>query len=261
MGKWFGSVVATLVLLVLTSAVATGLKGPIDDYFSGNRLTATVQLSPWIEKPTGAAPAAKASDSSASAMLKKIQEDMRAELQRSSSPDDYGVVRVTVANESSKTVTKANFRLEDTYTADEGILQDAKGAIKRLGRTNRVTLPDLDPGDRITVYLWRENFSSLLFPMWFKTYSSEGAFRVRYLWPESQDRTFETGLGKFLNDWASLVLIGSGVLLLALLGIYVAVSEAYYKALLKSELFYQTEKQKYDANPKKFSPDLTSLST
>ncbi|WEK41793.1 MAG: hypothetical protein P0Y64_10270 [Candidatus Sphingomonas colombiensis] len=250
MGKWFGGIVTALVILAMTSALGAWLKAPIDDWVSRDRLQAEVQLAPWYARPAVPAQSkqASASDDALNNALAKLRVDADS--------SDYGIARVTVTNDSSNPVTNINFRLMPPLSAQDALIIDAAGKTSSLHDVNRIMLPDMKPGDKALVYLWG-NYSSYLFPERFRTYSSAGRFRVNYDWPTAQDRAYESGIGRFLDDYAvSFVWVSSGALTL-LFGLMAAVYNGYYKLLLKDEGHYNAERTRYLADPEKFEPKST----
>ena len=131
---------------------------------------------------------------------------------------------------------------------------DPKGGRLSFKNLNRIDIPDLGPGDKAIVFMWG-NYSSLTFEDVFSTYSSAGRFRVTYDWPQSQAQEYKSGIGRFLDEYASIGAWITGILLVGFLAIMAGFFESYYKRLLSDDLLYQSERVKFLANPKKFVPD------
>ena len=249
MGKWLGGIVTALILLALSSLLGAALKRPIDDWASSERLRAEIQLAPWIEKPQ-----------SASNGQVKSKPDL-VSIYQSISPslDDFGVAKIIVSNEGKSVVTNVNFRMDSPYHRQDIAVLSPDADIKFFNNSGRVKLPDLNPGDKITVYMWNDMYSSHLFPRAFKSYSSEGSFRTTYDWPTNQQRTYDSGISKFLDDYAGWVAgISLSILFVLMVGV-AAYNEAYYKFILKNREFYEEEKVKFDEDPKKFKPNYTKI--
>lgn len=267
--KWFGSIITTLIVLALTSIVGGLLKGPIDDMASGSRLQADVQLAPWFNKPDetgqGAKPAPE-SKSDRSTELSKVYEDAMQAADDAARAlqlnlGEFQVARVLVRNESNKLVTDINFRLVDYPAAEIAVVIDESGKQSVHRNVSRLTLPNLKPGDRTTVFLWSNYLNSNTLPKVFKTYSSEGRFRIKFDWPQTQTETYSSGVGEFLDEYSGTIatVCGFAILLMAIVGL--AAMESYYKDLLKDPEFLVRERKRFDENPKKFSPNFTKADT
>jgi hypothetical protein len=259
LSKWLSNLITALVILAATSALGAVLKGPIDEWVNENRLKAQVQLAPWFAKPTLAAARQSGKDvpSSDREILDELLENL-SKISPSGANDDFGVARVNVENSSSKKVTDINFRLDSPYGEQEFIIIDSDGKASELSKSNRIIIPDMNPGDRITVYLWG-NYSKYLFSDRFKTYSSEGKFRVAFEWPEAKEFEYQSGIARFLDDYATDIAIWTSILLMFLFLIMNHVSGEYIKVLMKYPAFYERESERYTQDPKKFSPDVSHI--
>jgi hypothetical protein len=250
MGKWLGGLITTLIVLGLTTWVAALLKGPIDDWASQDRLRAEVQLSPWYERPV-ATPVRTFRHNKA--MIDPTAAAIAEAMVRTTDASDFGLARLIVINESNKPVTNANVRLRSPYSASDAVIIGPNGKKAELHNVDRITIPDLNPGDRAVAFLWGD-FSTYTFSDSFRTYSSEGRFRVTYDWPTAQDREYESWIGRTIDDYAEMFVAGCVALLLAMFGILAVVNTSYYKLLLKDKNHYKEERRRFLAAPEKFEP-------
>ncbi|ARU15665.1 hypothetical protein [Croceicoccus marinus] len=259
MSKWLTTVVTTLSILALTSLVGALLKGPIDKLANANRLSAHVELAPWIDRSVIQELSEKPVEPP------KTSEEILADLELSmkeislKSGAEFGVARVSIENASSRNVTDANFRVDRRYGEVEAFLIDADREALSLGEVDRVKLPDLAPGDRLTVYMWG-NFSQYFFPESFRSYSSEGEFRTTFSWPEAQEFEYQSGIGRLLNEYAWTVFFLMVFILAVIFGLLAAVQDEYLKKMLKDDAFYMAEKRRYLSDPKKFAPQFNDKS-
>lgn len=256
MGKWFNGIFTALVLLTATSMLGALLKGPIDNLASQSRLKAEVQLSPWYPKPTKDSD--KKDQSGKKTDTTKAEQDLTNIVQKiaanSPSSGDFQFARIIITNESSKPITNANLRIDAPWTPEIAVLVDVNGKSTEFEGPDRIIIPDTKPGDRITVFMWGSYYNSISFPDAIHTYSSEGKFRIRYDWPKYSQDQYDSQIGQFIDDWAGIVAMIGTVLIVAVLGVYAVVSSNYYKALLKSEKFCWAERNRFEADPKKFKP-------
>lgn len=259
MGKWLSNIINALILLGLTTLLGALLKGPIDDLANRNRIKAQVQLSPWVEKPSPEVEADEGnidSDNPYREILNNLLEDLAS---NGASSDLYGLARINLENDSSNTVTDINFRMEGRDNDLDVHMIGADGRVAFSGETQRVQVPDMKPGDRVTVYVWGA-FSEHLIRDNFKTYSSEGAFRTDYEWPDIQDFEYSSTIGKAFDavvDWMLIFIVGLLLLFLFAINIF---QEKYLKGLLGNQSIYLHEKRRFEKEGDKFAPDITGWS-
>lgn len=257
--KWLSNIITTLVVLAMTSLVGALLKGPIDDLSSRNRLKAQVQLAPWINKPEKPSQTSKSDDNPKTdkEILDNLLKDLSNIPYTVSSSDSFGVARTNIENDGSKVVTDINLRLDSPYGKEESVLI-YNGKMENLGEVDRISIPDMKPGDRVTIYMWG-NFSSLILPDSIKTYSSEGSFRISYDWPQTQEFEYKSKISIFIDEWAESLGGFSIILLTVILGIYVGVFSDYVKNLFKSQASYESERERFLSDPKSFSPNIVGV--
>jgi hypothetical protein len=232
-GKWFTNTIAALFILALTSLIGALLKSPIDGLANANRLNAEVLLSPWVPKPSFPA---QASRNEPVVLGANNSKDLVESLEiKTSSIGDYGIAVMNVENGSSNDVKNINIRIDETYISPDVLYIDASDRITLVGETNRIKLPDMSPGDRTKVYFWG-NFSSYDIKNRFKTYSSEGPFRLVFEWAEIKDFEYNSIIGTFLDDYAWEIFIVNAVILIVGLTIAVSVQSDYIKGLLVFEI-------------------------
>lgn len=254
MSKWLSNIITALVILTLTSVLGGFLKGPIDELSNQDKLKAQVQLAPWIEKPTPSRVEKSAvSNSREENHLDNVINNLK-KLRYSTS--DFGVAKIDIENSSGKKITDINIRLDEPYGPQESIVIDQNQHVLPLGDTDRIKIPDMSPGDRVTVFMWG-GYSSYLFPERFKTYSSEGEFRVSFDWPKSKDEQYQSSISIFLDNYAGTIAIVSMLLLAISSLIGLNTYSEYVKHILEKREFYNAEKKSFAKDPKKFSPDFT----
>lgn len=257
MGKWFGGIITTLVLLALTSLIGALLKGPIDTLASGDRLTAQVQLSPWVPRPaSGTAPIKKENRSKLAETLAEIQNNLQNRLAITSS-SNFQFARIIVTNESNKTITDANIRFEEAIKPDLAVVVNEASETAVSASPDRIKLPNLKPGDKVGVFVWGNSLSTYEIANNFKTYSSAGRFRTSFDWPSNNENDYQSGLGTFINDWASYIFFGAIGLVTIFLAVFVIVQSSYVNALLTSERFTYSERERREKEGSKFAPDYT----
>ncbi|MDF0489190.1 hypothetical protein PX554_13700 [Sphingomonas sp. H39-1-10] len=240
MGKWVGGILTTLIVLALTTWVAALLKGPIDDWASRDKLRAEVQLSPWYEKPNRLSN--KPDSLKQVGIWKSLDDD-----------GNFGVARLLVTNESNKLISDVNVRLLSPWFFEDVLVTKIDGHDKSFHNVKRIILPDMRPGDKIVVMMWGP-FASFTFPSVFRTYSSEGAFRITYSWPANEEYQFRSSLSRALDEYASYFITTLVIFIIILLIITLVAHEQYYKKLLKKKSYYKVERARYLLDPNKFSP-------
>ena len=251
MGKWFSGVVTALVLLLLTSLVGALLKGPIDGLANPNRLNAAVQFSPWTEKPTFAdgnnatAKEVVITGKDSTELVKKLEF-------KQSAMEDFGLAVMKIENSGSGVVKEINIRLKESYKRPQVVFIDPTDNVHIIGESDRLKLPDMNPGDRTTVYLWG-NFSPYLAENYFKTYSTEGDFRLSLEWPEVNEFQYNSFIGNLLNDYAWTVFVITSILLLIIFGIGLALYSEYLKGIFVSVKLRSEEARKFRADPDAFN--------
>lgn len=252
MGKWFSNTIAGLVILALTSLLGALLKAPIDGLANPNRLSAEVQLAPWVPKP---ALLDGKNDPQPIVLEGKSSEEITDRLNFGQSAiADFGFSRIKIENGSSNAVKNINIRLRSSYRSAEVAYVDTNRSIHIVGKTDRVLLPDMNPGDQTTVFLWG-SFNEYNIKDYFRTFSSEGEFRLRYEWPEIKDFEYQSFIGNALDEYAWTVFTIISVVLIIFLMIALAVYNDYIKGLMVSEELRRDEVRKFLLNPKKFQMD------
>jgi len=247
MGKWFSNLVAALVLLALTTLLGALLKGPIDGIANQSRLTAEVQLSPWVPKPDELD---SSQDFVGRTITKKDARDLIEGLDyRISYLSDFGFAKMNIENGGADSVSDISVRVTSSIRKPQVIFVDANENIQIIGSTDRVKLPDMEPGDRITLFYWGR-FNSYNVTERFKTYSSEGEFRISYEWPEARDFEYRSGLGQFLDDYAWTAFVIVCLAIVFLVSITLGMYQEYVKGLMVSPKLREDEAAKFLENPK-----------
>jgi hypothetical protein len=255
-GKWFGNIITTLVILALTSLLGASLKDPIDELASGDHLKAQVQLAPWIPRPPLTAKDEMKSIKSGENSIESVDSILEAENDKLSisSGDSFQLARAIITNESSKPIADASIRIEAPYTPQVVVVIEESGKLTTLRNAERIKLPIMRPGDKVGVFIWSNNLSSFDIEDYFKTYSSAGKFKLRFDWPSSQIHEYDSGFGQFLDNWAVYALVASTIMLTVFLAILATAQSNYLKGLLSSEKLYYSERAKFEADPQKFTP-------
>lgn len=252
MGKWTAGIVTTLIVLILTSITGALLKGPIDSLASNERLTAEVQLSSWVDRPKAAEkkPSRKNFENQVQEVRERVLESMA-----SYSSDSFQFARMIVINEGAKEVSDVSVRLREPYRVSEALViaeDDKKSTYKDI---DRIKLPNMKPGDKVTIFMWSNHLSSYDADRIFKTYSSAGSFRMGIDWPKSQIELYQSAVGQFIDEWALWVIAGCVILLVAIMSLVAVSYEVYVKKILKDEKLYYREKERLESEPSKFTPD------
>lgn len=255
MGKWFSNTIAALVVLALTSLLGALLKAPIDGLANPNRLSAEVQLVPWVAKP---ALLDTKTDPQPVVLEGKTSEEIVEQLSFGQSAlSDFGMARIIIENGSSNIVKNINIRLRSSYRDTAVVFVDTNRNVNIVGETDRVSLPDMAPGDQTTVFMWG-TFSEYNIENYFRTFSSEGEFRLRYEWPEIRNFEYHSWIGSFLDEYAWTVFVVSSTLTLFGLLFGTAITTEYVRGIFVDDELRQKEIQKFLENPKKFQMDYTA---
>lgn len=252
MGKWFSGIVTTLVVLILTSLAGALLKNPIDNLASSDRLRAEVQLSSWIDKPDRSPKINKQKS-----VEERIQEarDEALESMATYSGGSFQFARMIITNEGSKKITDISVRMKEPFVASEIVLINEDGKRQFIEKADRVKIADMNPGDKVAIFIWSNYLSSLSAENTFSTYSSAGKFRMGIDWPKSQVVQYDSAVGQFIDEWFYWIFGVSVLLLLVALGVSSSFQDDYLKKLLKNEKLYYIEKERFDVDPNKFIPN------
>lgn len=246
MSKWLSNLVTPLLILLATSLITAVVKGPIDEMANQNRLKAEVELAPWIDKIETRDEPSNPDEQTASILGRVMQ-----------STGNLGVARINLENDSGKQVSNISFEMPG-YQKSEAVMINKDRELTKLPDPTKVRIPDMNPGDKITVIIWG-SFSTYNFKEDFKSYSSEGQFRTSYFWPENQGFESDSTIDAILSGFVWIGGSVSAILLVIILGIGWSQHAEFIKLLLTYPKAYQLEKARFWEDPRKFSPDWNLL--
>lgn len=167
----------------------------------------------------------------------------------------FQFARMIVTNEGSKKITDISVRLKEPFVAREAVLISEDGKKQFIEKVDRIKISDMNPGDKIAIFIWSNYLSSFNAENMFSTYSSAGKFRMGIDWPKSQVVQYDSFIGQFIDEWFYWIFGGLVLLLLIVLGASNTLQDDYLKKILKNERLYYLEKERFDADPSKFVPD------
>jgi len=249
--KWLGGIITSLVVLALGTIFVAFLQPLVRAIAPEDQLLAEVELSRWQALP----------EKAETVTQNESDDEFLAQANKDSFliSDFYDFAAITIDNPTAKVAENVRVKIADRSRLDALILSDDGLTRTTLKGKHDFKLPDMRPGDRVKMFLWGDSqFPKTLVTDQIKTFSSLGAMRTKFSAPsdnmyfESQD----SALFKFIDDWigvAFLVIFGS---LIIVMFIALVFYENYFKNLLKDEKFYQLEKERYNDEPKKFSPKM-----
>ncbi len=250
-------------VVLLTLVVTAMFQSPLTEMFSAERLEARVILAPWVDR-NSIEPSAARRSASLTPEGKAYQEaldDLNTSLATMSGASidniEFGVARFDVQNRSRNIVDNISLRFTNSTKAEE--VQIFDGGVKKVSfkDTSNIKLPDMKPGDNITVFVWAKyGFSEYLFPENLETFSSAGPIQLSIRWPRVERRTAATRFDWFMQDWSEWVIGCVAFIFLLLLSAVAVVNDHYAKAMLHDGDFYLDEKTRFDLNIKEFKPDL-----
>lgn len=215
-------------------------------------MEAEVELSRWQGRP----------EKGETITEKPSDEKMIAEARRDSFllRDFYDFAAVTIDNPTSKVVENIRIRFVDGNGRDGMIVSDDGLTKTTLKDAEDFKIPNMKPGDRVKIYFWGEHqFPKRLVADQMKTFSSAGSFVTKFSAP-SDNYYFETEdspFFKFVDDWAGLAIGSIFALTIFFMGIGLHFYEKYFKKLLGDASFYASEKDRYEIDPKKFTPTIS----
>jgi hypothetical protein len=241
MGKLLSNLITPLILLLLTSLMLAFVRSPIDEFANENRIKAEVELAASIEP-------LEAEDDIAGLIESGLEKSHIDQILGS-----LGFARVTLHNDSSQTVTNISFELPE-ISFSQGYLLAAGNEPIALANGGRITIPDMEPGDRVFVAAWG-TFPTYDLEDDFESFSSEGPFRTEFYLPESQDLGDDT----LLNDIFDFLIWGVGtvsaLLLLVIAGVAWSQHFEFLKLLLTYPRAYEAERSRFWEDPRKWKPD------
>lgn len=246
MNKFLSNLVNPLLVLLAGTFITAFLRDPIDEIANQNRLKATVELAPWIQKIDEAD---KTSNSN---------ERFEMILQRVWQSRGYlGVARLNLENSSKKRISNISFDIPGDPKTEAIIIRNGEFT-SRFKNPNQIKIGDMLPGDNISVLVWG-SYNTFYFKDEFKSYSSEGPFRTQFFWPEDQGIDREDYIYNIVELLIWSVGSVSIILLLAITGIGWYQHWEYNKLLLTYRKAYEMERERFWSNPKKFTPDASLI--
>jgi hypothetical protein len=165
--------------------------------------------------------------------------------------------RIIIQNNTGQDVTGAKIDFRGIGTADAAIVPTELIEAPIFTAAAKVLdLGKIGPGDKKIVYIWtRTDLSSTYRLDDIKFYSSRG---VQTLNRHHYNRdSFNEGIWGTIDSSFNWILGGSACLFGLFSLIVAAAYSQYLSKLLKDDNFYLTEKVRYDADPKKFQPDIS----
>lgn len=246
MSKWLSNLVTPLLILLGTTIITALAKGPIDEVANQNRLKAEIELAPWIDTSKPSDDPLDVEERTASIIARVMQ-----------STGNLGIARVNLENDSGKLVTNISFEIP-SHQKSRAIMLNKDREIVNIPDPGKIIIPDMSPGDKITVLVWG-SFHTYRFRDDFKSYSSEGRFRANYFWPENQGFDSDSTIDAILSGFVWIGGTVSAILLVIILGIGWAQHSEFIKLLLTYPKAYELEKARFWENPRKFSPDWNLL--
>lgn len=130
----------------------------------------------------------------------------------------FQFARMIVTNEGSKKITDISVRLKEPFVAREAVLISEDGKKQFIEKVDRIKISDMNPGDKIAIFIWSNYLSSFNAENMFSTYSSAGKFRMGIDWPKSQVVQYDSFIGQFIDEWFYWIFGGLVLLLLIVLG-------------------------------------------
>lgn len=245
--RWIITAAATvLVGLILTS----WLREPIDNYFRSDRIEATLAIGPWVEMPIN-----RKSDrlkplsgtDEATAIIRapeNLDEDFRTK------PTNFS--ELSIENKSEVEINNIKIKFGSSQYRIAYEVEGDKN-ITVSNDTDKVTLPNMKPGDKIIVHAWGSYYGGPeIFAESIRTYSSSGPFRILADWSGGK-KLNESALDEFMNNWANFI-FGSSFVILTIIGfILSALIGDKLKKVLSDEQTYQSEKTRYEKDPKNYN--------
>ncbi|RJG53838.1 hypothetical protein D0Z70_15190 [Sphingobium terrigena] len=250
--KWLGGIITSLILLGLSTIFVAYLQPIVRAIAPEDGLKAEVELSRWQARP----------EKGETITEKHSDEKMISDARRDSFllRDFYDFAAVTIDNPSSKVVENIRIRFSDGSGRDGLIVSDDGLTKMTLKDAEDFKIPNMKPGDRVKVFFWGERqFPKVLVSDQMKTFSSSGPFVTKFSAP-SDNYYFETEdspFFKFVDNWAGLAIGSIFALTIFFMGIGLHLNEKYYKRLLSDDTFYTSEKDRYEVDPKKFTPTIS----
>lgn len=142
----------------------------------------------------------------------------------------------------------------ETYTADVLLDHEDDEQDKYIECVKEIVAPEMKQGDELTYKVWSASSSPEYLKEDVHTFSSSGAVRMRYIFPESEWETERSTFERVIEDWFPYIGLG----LLILFAVAMAAVNHHYetliKAMLKDRSVYDEERQKYEIDPQKYNP-------
>jgi hypothetical protein len=265
--KWLGGIANACVLAVLTTAAVAIFQAPLSSWLQSDLLNARVDFAPWVDPPEGQ-PRLKnpildqADDSPRTRVLKKAVRAL-SNINKVSfdqnpyrASQNFGLARILIENNTHQVAKNIIVKFTRIYLSEKAYVIADRKYTNIYDGVSKIELPDMRPGDTTTVFLWYDyGYYPSLFEKYFTTNSSLGRMTVKYYTPATLDSD-KSSFDDFVDNWGGWIMFGLLAFGWLATGFMAAIYGTYFRALLKDEALYQSEKVRWDADPKKFQPNV-----
>ena len=239
--------ITVIVGLVLTAWLAE----PISNYFRSDRIEAQLTVGPWVQMPAiknRSGEKIKPVLGSDSAVL-SIADASDVDENYRTKPTNFS--ELSIVNKSEKEISNIRIRF-DSKQYRIIFQKDGDNKSTLIDDIDRIDLPNMKPGDKMTVQSWGNYYGSPeRFADNLTTYSSTGSFRMTANW--SGDQKIDEGpVIEFMNEWGGFI-FGTIFVFLTIIGfILQSLTDDKLKKILADEATYKSEKSRYEKDPKKY---------
>lgn len=244
--KWFwGGVWALTLTLVGNLAVEFG-KEPIRDLLNDQRVTASIYAGPWypvggaVKREIIAGDTVRAEDRSGQAIYLQ--------------PNDDTFGRVTVRNGTYSPATDVTVDLRSLGTVEVVLPNEGSGPDLALKDVQFFKVPSLPARTERSFYIWTgRNLSGSGILDEVRVFSpSHGRIPLTQYRHARED--WEGGIWGWLEEWGDQIMFAGIVALAGMFLVGFGLWGDYAAKLLKDVDFYAVEKERYDADRRKFKP-------
>lgn len=230
---WIRVLVASLAAAVLLAF----LYGPVGFRLKDAGLIASVELAPWLPDPSHGAFSVPGRAGTEDAALQRFREGHRL------------FARVSLTNRSSQTAKDVIVEFSQIVAPTVMLMASDGQASPRALRTNRLTVPDIAPGETAILAVWSaaEPVDASR-PGMMTGESSLGTFEVAIADCCGVPPRIESGWEIFTSGWFPKVSILLGLALLAVVAAGFVFWRKYAAALLSDPEYYARERHRRGVN-------------
>jgi len=250
---WLKAITNALVGSLIALVLAAAFQAPLLDYFNRDRLTARFEAGPWIEKPRLRTDETRLAYDKGNAVGAAVKSFVGSLSDQNFDGQWYEAGKLTITNRSKKEITAIRINYTSLSAPDLLVMPENKDQSYFVKSANDIKLPDMKPGDRVTIFQW-STISPNLTDVNMKTYSSEGDFRINFDFPTTVSTNVAGQFFSLIFDYIWFIMLIFVIIIFIMLMVQIDFLVLYYKKLLSDDDAYLSERERFEADREKFSP-------